>query len=169
VLVRSGGELDEPSPDDSLTVTLTLAEAMPLATTSSELGPVSIPEGTSKLVETMALPVATGHGAMVVGSGIKNVAGRLICDPHQRIVRRRLFLVSKCIRLRQAVELRAGDGVCGTTRQAGRKRSDGRSPCGRRLPRGRVELNGKAATITSPVGSTSKLLPVRTCALGVNV
>ena len=41
------------------TVILTFLEGMPLATTSSELAPVSIPAGTSKLVETVVLRVAT--------------------------------------------------------------------------------------------------------------
>jgi hypothetical protein len=40
-------------------VTLAGDEAMPLATTASVLAPVSAPVGTSKLVETVALPVAT--------------------------------------------------------------------------------------------------------------
>ena len=38
---------------------LTALEGMPFATTTTELAPVSIPLGTSKLVETVALPVAT--------------------------------------------------------------------------------------------------------------
>jgi hypothetical protein len=41
------------------TVTDTGADGMPLATTTSELAPVSVPDATSKLVETVALPVAT--------------------------------------------------------------------------------------------------------------
>jgi hypothetical protein len=41
------------------TVTLTGAEAMPLATTASELAPVSVTDGTSNEVDTMVLPVAT--------------------------------------------------------------------------------------------------------------
>ena len=41
------------------TVTLSGADAMPLATTASELAPLSVPAGTSNWVETMALPVAT--------------------------------------------------------------------------------------------------------------
>ena len=41
------------------TVTLTGADAMPLATTTSELAPVSIFAGTSNSVDTTALPVAT--------------------------------------------------------------------------------------------------------------
>jgi hypothetical protein len=38
---------------------LTAVDGIPFATTTSELAPVSIPEGTSKLVDTVALPVAT--------------------------------------------------------------------------------------------------------------
>jgi hypothetical protein len=34
-------------------------EGIPFATTTIELGPVSIPAGTSKLVETAFVPVAT--------------------------------------------------------------------------------------------------------------
>ena len=41
------------------TVTLTGAEAIPLATTASELAPVSVTDGTSNEVDTMVLPVAT--------------------------------------------------------------------------------------------------------------
>lgn len=41
------------------TVTLTGTEAMPLATTVSELAPVSVFAGTLNIVETIALPVAT--------------------------------------------------------------------------------------------------------------
>ena len=41
------------------TVMLAGWEGIPFATTSSLLAPVSMPEGTSKLVETDALPVAT--------------------------------------------------------------------------------------------------------------
>jgi hypothetical protein len=44
---------------------LTAFDGIPFATTTSELAPVSIVAGTSKLVETMALPVAT---AMVLWS-----------------------------------------------------------------------------------------------------
>jgi hypothetical protein len=40
------------------TVTATAVDGIPFATTSSILAPVSIPAGTSKLVETVALPVA---------------------------------------------------------------------------------------------------------------
>jgi hypothetical protein len=38
---------------------LTAIDGIPLATTSSELAPVSMVAGTSKFVETMADPVAT--------------------------------------------------------------------------------------------------------------
>lgn len=41
------------------TVVLTGVEAMPLATTTSELAPASAPVGTSKKVETIVPPVAT--------------------------------------------------------------------------------------------------------------
>lgn len=41
------------------TVMLTAFDGMPLATTTSELAPVSIPLGTSKLVETLVFLVAT--------------------------------------------------------------------------------------------------------------
>jgi hypothetical protein len=41
------------------TVMLTAADGIPFATTTSELAPVSIPEGTSNFVETSAVPVAT--------------------------------------------------------------------------------------------------------------
>src|SRR5437588_8209607 len=40
-------------------VTLAGDEAMPLATTTSVLAPVSAPAGTSKFVDTVAMPVAT--------------------------------------------------------------------------------------------------------------
>jgi len=46
------------------TVTLTGAEGMPLATTTRLLAPVSAVFGTSKLVDTIFVPVAT---AMVLG------------------------------------------------------------------------------------------------------
>src|SRR5271154_2210574 len=41
------------------TVTLTFFDGMPFATTSNTLAPVSIPEGTSKFVNTVVVPVAT--------------------------------------------------------------------------------------------------------------
>ena len=40
-------------------MTLTGAEAMPLATTTSEPAPVSVTDGTSNEVDTGVLPVAT--------------------------------------------------------------------------------------------------------------
>src|ERR1700734_804899 len=46
-------------PPDAPTGTAAPAEGMPFAITNNELGPVSIPAGTSKLVDTMVLPVAT--------------------------------------------------------------------------------------------------------------
>ncbi len=42
-------------------VTATGLEAMPFATASSLLAPVSMPAGTSKCVDTVALPVADRH------------------------------------------------------------------------------------------------------------
>lgn len=41
------------------TVTATATEGMPFATTTNELAPVSIVAGTSKFVDTVAVPVAT--------------------------------------------------------------------------------------------------------------
>jgi hypothetical protein len=41
------------------TVTCTGTEGMPLATTTRLLAPVSMPDGTSKFVDTILLPVAT--------------------------------------------------------------------------------------------------------------
>src|ERR1700733_15329630 len=48
--------LYEPS---QLTVTATAVDGMPLATTTSSPAPVSIPDGTSKFVDTVVDPVAT--------------------------------------------------------------------------------------------------------------
>jgi hypothetical protein len=50
------------------TVTATPADGMPFATTSKVLAPVSIPVGTSKLVETALALVAT---AMVLGLWVR--------------------------------------------------------------------------------------------------
>jgi len=46
-------------PANYFTVTETACEGIPFATTSSFPAPVSMPDGTSKLVETVVLPVAT--------------------------------------------------------------------------------------------------------------
>ncbi len=53
------GQLKAAAARRQFTVTLIGFEAMPFATTASELGPVSIEAGTSKLVETIFDPVAT--------------------------------------------------------------------------------------------------------------
>jgi hypothetical protein len=64
-------------------------------------------------------------------------------DPHQGIVRRSLELVAKCSRLRQAIELLAGNLVSGTTVNAMRISSDLRGPCRLIFALRIVDLNAK--------------------------
>src|ERR1017187_7303917 len=110
---------------DQFTVTLTAGDGMPFATTSSELAPVSIVAGTSNLVETIALPVAT---PIVLWPGVENMSGPGVGNAHQRVVRGGLKLVAKRGSLRQAIELRAGDMVRGAAHYDRRITGDGRSP-----------------------------------------
>jgi len=57
--VRVAGNTEKVKSGAAATVTFVAAEGMPFAITKSSLAPVSIPAGTSKLVDTVVLPVAT--------------------------------------------------------------------------------------------------------------
>src|SRR5580692_968584 len=74
---------------------------------------------------------------------IENMTGGSVCDPYQGIVRRSLELVAKCSRLRQAIELLAGNLVSGTAVNAVRISSDLRGPRRLIFPRRIVDLNVK--------------------------
>lgn len=70
------------------------------------------------------------HGAVVVRLRIEDVPSAVVRDPDQRIVRRSFKLVAECSRLRQAIELRAGDFVGQAVCHGRRNRGDRRSPSG---------------------------------------
>ena len=57
--MRYKGSYNNPKLITHRTVILTAAEGMPFAITTNVLAPVSIVDGTSKFVETVAVPVAT--------------------------------------------------------------------------------------------------------------
>jgi len=70
--------------------------------------------GTRQYVELSAREfVACGHchGAVVMGAGKELVLGRIIGDPHNRVVGGGLAIVSEASTLRETVELRAAHGV----------------------------------------------------------
>ena len=84
---------------------------MPLATTTRLLAPVSMVDGTSKFVDTIFLPVAIAHGAVIVRARVEHVLGRIVGDAHQRIAAVHLRIVSVSRAVRQAVELSPRDLV----------------------------------------------------------
>ena len=60
--------------------------------------------------------------------GVEDMSGAGIGNPHQRIVRRSLVLVSERIRLGQSIELGSGDFVRRAACDTRRCRRDGRRP-----------------------------------------
>jgi hypothetical protein len=66
-----------------------------LATTPSELAHVSMPAGTWKWVPTNPGPGGDFQGAVAVHPRVKDVAGAVVGDPYQRILRGGLELVAE--------------------------------------------------------------------------
>ena len=101
---------------------------MPLATTTRLLAPVSALAGTSKLVDTTFVPVATAHSAGIVGASIDDVLARVIGNAHQPVTAVHLRIVAVSRAVGQAIKLRARDFVGITTSDGARSSRDRRRP-----------------------------------------